>query len=100
MIIAATQPDNDELSTVELGYKALSLFAVSVLYPRVSDLARLACDKLDLSLATSMRFRYFGTKELRSVPIFTRQTGISPGGTTSGMSGPGYQGLCGSYIFS
>ena len=24
-----------------------------------------------------MRFRYFGTKELRSVPIFTRQTGIS-----------------------
>ena len=24
-----------------------------------------------------MRFRYFGTKELRSVPIFTRQTRIS-----------------------
>ena len=68
--------DNDELNVVELGYKALSLFAVSA-YPRVSDLARLARDKLDLSLATSLRFRYFGTKELRSVPVFTRQTGIS-----------------------
>ena len=72
----STQLDNNELSTVELGYKALSLFSVSV-YPRVSDLARLARDKLDLSLATSMRFRHFGTKELRSVPVFTRQTGIS-----------------------
>ena len=70
----STQSDNDELDTVELGYKALSLFAVSV-YPRVSDLARLARDKLDF-LATAMRFRYFGTKELRSVPVFTRQTGL------------------------
>ena len=66
--------DNDELDTVELGYKSLSLFAVSV-YPRVSDLARLACDKLDF-LASAMRFRYFGTKELRLVPVFTRQTGL------------------------
>ena len=39
----STQSDNLQLSTVELGYKALSLFAVSV-YPRVSDLARLARD--------------------------------------------------------
>ena len=45
------------------------------MYPRVSDLARLARDKLDF-LASAMRFRYFGTKELRSVPIFTRQTGL------------------------
>ena len=63
------------LDTVELGYKALALFAVSV-YPRVSDLARLARDELQF-LTTAMRFRYFGTKELRSVPVFTRQTGIS-----------------------
>ena len=35
------QPPNDELDTVELGYKALSLFAVAV-YPRPSDLARLS----------------------------------------------------------
>ena len=39
----STQSDNLQLSTVELGYKALSLFAVS-LYPRVSDLARLVRD--------------------------------------------------------
>ena len=70
----STQPDNDELDTIELGYKALTLYAVSV-YPRVSDLARLARDKLDF-LATSMRFSYFGTKELWLVPIFNRQTGI------------------------
>ena len=41
--------------------------------PRVFNLARPARDKLDF-LAMAMRFRYFGTKELRSVPIFTRQT--------------------------
>ena len=67
--------DNLQLSTVELGYKAPSLFAVSV-YPRVSDLARLARDKTQI-LATAMRYRYFGTKELRTVPVFTRQGGIS-----------------------
>ena len=38
--------------------------------------ARLARGKLDF-VATAMWFRYFGTKELRSVPVFTRQTGIS-----------------------
>ena len=45
-------PDNDELDTVELGFKSLTLFAVSV-YPQVSDLARLARDKLDF-LASAM----------------------------------------------
>ena len=35
------QPPNAELTTVELGYKALSLFAIAV-YPRPSDLARLS----------------------------------------------------------
>ena len=72
---SSTQSDNLQLSTIKLGYKALSLFAVSV-YPRVSDLARLACDKTEI-LATAMRYRYFGTKELRSVPVFTRQGGVS-----------------------
>ena len=71
----STQPDNLQLSTVELGYKALSLFAVSV-YPRDSDLARLARDQTRI-LATAMRYGYFGTKELRSVPVFTWQGGIS-----------------------
>ena len=71
----STQADNDDLSTVELTYKCISLFAVSV-YPRVSDLARLARCKITI-LATAMRYRYFGTKELRSVPVFTRQGGIS-----------------------
>ena len=71
----STQADNSELSTVELGLKALSLFGVSV-YPRVSDMARLARDKTTF-LATAMRYQYFGTKELRSVPVFTRQGGIS-----------------------
>ena len=61
----STQSDNLQLSTVELGYKALSLFAVSV-YRCVSDLARLARDHTHI-LATAMRYRYFGTKELRSV---------------------------------
>ena len=59
----STQADNSELSTVELGLKALSLFGVSV-YPRVSDMARLARDKTTF-LATAMRYQYFGTKELR-----------------------------------
>ena len=71
----STRIDNSQLDTLELGYKALTLFAVSV-YPRVSDLARIARDKLNF-LATAMRFHYFGTKELRSVPVFTRQSGIS-----------------------
>ena len=71
----STQADNNDLSTVELTYKCISLFAVSV-YPRVSDLARLARCKITI-LATAMRYRYFGTKELRSVPVFTRQGGIS-----------------------
>ena len=39
----STQSDNLQLSTVELGYKALSLFAVLV-YARVSNLARLVHD--------------------------------------------------------
>ena len=63
------------MSTVELGYKAPSLFAVSV-HPLVSDLARLARGKLQI-LATVMRYRYFSTQELRLVPVFTRQGGIS-----------------------
>ena len=37
----SVRSDNLQVRTVELGYKALSLFAVSV-YPHVSDLARLA----------------------------------------------------------
>ena len=41
------QPPNAELTTVELGYKALSLFAVAV-YPRPSDLARLSRDKFEV----------------------------------------------------
>ena len=71
----STQADNDELSTVELTYKCISLFAVSV-YPRVSDLARLARCQTTI-LAEAMRYRYFGTKELRSVKVFTQQGGIS-----------------------
>jgi hypothetical protein len=71
----STQSDNLQLSIVELGYKALSLFAVLV-YPCVSDLARRARDQTHI-LATAMRYRYFGTKELRSVPVFTQQGGIS-----------------------
>ena len=47
---------------VELGLKSLTLFGVSV-YPRVSDMARLARDKT-IFLATTMRYQYFGTKEL------------------------------------
>ena len=61
-------------STVELGYKALSLFAVAV-YPRPSDLARLSRDRFE-KLAHGVRYRYFGTKELRAVPKFTGQHGL------------------------
>ena len=68
------QPPNAELTTVELGYKALSLFAVAV-YPRPSDLARLSRDKIE-RLAHGIRYRYFGTKELRAVPKFTGQHGL------------------------
>ena len=67
--------DNSELNTVEMGFKALTLFGVSV-YPRVSDMARLAQDKT-IFLATAMRYQYFGTKELRSVKVFTQQSGTS-----------------------
>ena len=49
----STQPPNAELTTVELGYKALSLFAVAV-YPRPSDLARLSRDRFErLAMAVS-----------------------------------------------
>ena len=64
----STQSNNLQLSTVELGYKCQCT--------RVSDLARLVRDKTQI-LAMAMRYRYFGTKELRSVPVFTRQGGIS-----------------------
>ena len=39
-------------------------------------MARLARDKT-IFLATAMRYQYFGTKDLRSVKVFTRQGGIS-----------------------
>ena len=68
------QPPNAELTTVELGYKALSLFAVAV-YPRPSDLARLSRDRFE-RLAHGVRYRYFGTKELHAVPKFTGQHGL------------------------
>ena len=68
------QPPNAELTTVELGYKALSLFAVAV-YPRPSDLARLSRDRFQ-RLSNGVRYRYFGTKELRAVPKFTGQHGL------------------------
>ena len=63
----STQADNSELDTVEPGFKALTLFGVSVC-PCVSDMARLARDKT-IFLATAMRYQYFGTKELRSVKV-------------------------------
>ena len=68
------QPPNSKLDIVELGYKALSLFAVAV-YPRPSDLARLSRDKFEV-LAHGIRYRYFGTKELHAVPKFTQQHGL------------------------
>ena len=39
-------------------------------------MARLARDKT-IFPATAMRYQYFGTKELRSVKVFTQQVGIS-----------------------
>ena len=51
------QPPNAELTTVELGYKAPSLFAIAV-YPRPSDLARLSRDQFE-RLAYGIRYRYF-----------------------------------------
>ena len=39
-------------------------------------MARLARDKT-IFLATAMRYQYFGTKELRSVQVFTQQGGIA-----------------------
>ena len=46
-------------------------------YPQVSKLARLSGDQLQFLLATVMRFRYFGTRELWSIPFFTQQGGMS-----------------------
>lgn len=66
---------NDSLDLKELTLKASSLFAVTV-YPRPSCVAKLARDRLQF-FATSMRYRYFGTKELKSVPTFTAQQGLS-----------------------
>ena len=70
----STHEDNLEVNTASLSYKALTLFAVSV-YPRVSDLVSLARNRLQLS-APAMRFCHLGTKELRSLKVFTRQDGI------------------------
>ena len=69
----STQPVNSALDTATLGLKALSLFAISV-YPRVSDLAKLSRGSL-LFLSSHLRFRFFGTKELR-VPKLTRTQGL------------------------
>ena len=66
---------NDSLDLKDLTLKASSLFAVKV-YPRPSCMAKLARDRLQF-FATSMRYRYFGTKELKSVPTFTAQQGLS-----------------------
>ena len=52
---------------VELGFKALTLFGVSI-YPRVFDMARIARDKT-IFLAAAMRYQYSRTKELRSVKV-------------------------------
>ena len=71
----STQSVNFQLSTIKLGYKALSLFAISVC-PYVSNLAGPACDQTHI-LPTAMRYHYFSTKELRSVPVFTWQGGIT-----------------------
>lgn len=46
------------------------------MYPRPSDLARLARDEFT-RLHESICFSYFGTKELRSVPKFTRTQGLT-----------------------
>ena len=50
------------------------MFAVAA-YPRPSDLARLSRDRIE-RLAHGLRYRYFGTKELRAVPKFTEQHGL------------------------
>ena len=71
----STQADNSKLNTVKLGFKALTLFGVSV-YRCVSNMARLAQDKT-IFLATSMWYQYFSTKELQLVKVFTQKGGIS-----------------------
>ena len=71
----STQMDSLKLDIAELSYEALTFLIVSV-YPQVSDLTRLSSDKFQF-LATGMWLCYFGTNELRSVSIFTRQGGIS-----------------------
>ena len=58
-----------------MGYKALTLFAIAM-FTRPSDLSRLARDTVE-RLASSIRFKYFGTKELRSVPKLTHIQGLS-----------------------
>ena len=70
-----SQPINLRLNQVEMGYKALTLFAIAM-FTRPSDLARLARDTID-RLASAIRFNYFGTKELRSVPKLTKTQGLS-----------------------
>ena len=66
----ANQPTNDKLNLRELTLKVNSLFAVTV-YPRPSDSAQLARDQT-VFLATAMKYRFFGAKELRAVPKFTK----------------------------
>ena len=68
------QPPNSELSVEDLGYKALSLFAVAA-YPRSSDLCRMSRDTLE-RLAGAIRLRYYGTQEV-NCPKFTHQIGIA-----------------------
>ena len=70
-----SQPINLRLNQVEMGYKALTLFAIAM-FTRPSDLARLARDTID-RLASAIRFNYFGTKELRSVPKLTKTQGLA-----------------------
>ena len=70
-----SQLDNTRLNQVEMGYKALALFAIAM-FTRPSDLSRLARDTVE-RLASSIRFKYFGTKELRSVPKLTETQGLS-----------------------
>ena len=84
----STQSDNLQLSTFELGYKALSLFAISV-YPRVSDLARLARDQTRI-LATATRYCYQRASVGTGLHSARRHILC---GMTSGMSGRGYTGV-------
>ena len=60
---------------MEMGYKALTLFAIAM-FTRPSDLSRLARNTIE-RLASAIRFNYFGTKELRSVPKLTKTQGLS-----------------------